>query len=106
MTTSSLDWTAMAVKAAAYIYGLHQWSESQKIKIGDKTCQVQAKGRLHELKWVWDGKCECNNIVGESRHYDSKEGAITNAIQDYIVKAGQAGLLTHEQIQQWENNDN
>jgi hypothetical protein len=99
--TTGIDWTTVAVKVAAYVYGLHQWSDSQEIEITGKTCKVQTKGRLHKLKWVWDGKCECEGIVGDSRHFNSQEGAIKNAIQDYIVKAGQAGLLTDEQIQQW-----
>jgi hypothetical protein len=40
-------------------------------------------------------------MTGSSRHYKSQNGAVQNAIQDYVTKAGQAGQIPLEQIQQY-----
>jgi hypothetical protein len=50
---------------------------------------------------VWDGRCECGGIVGSSRHCNSQNSAAENAIKDYVIKDGDAGLLTPEQVLQW-----
>jgi hypothetical protein len=99
--SSGIDWPLIATKVAVAIFNLHQWGDDQTIEICGRECNVQIKGRLHQLKWVWDGRCECGGIVGSSRHFSSQNGAVQNAIQDYVTKAGQANLITPEQIQQY-----
>jgi hypothetical protein len=96
-----IDWSVIAAKVAITIFNLHQWGDYQTIEICGRSCNVQIKGRLHRLEWVWDGRCECGGITGSSRHYKSQNGAVQNAIQDYVTKAGQAGQIPLEQIQQY-----
>jgi hypothetical protein len=98
---AGIDWATIATKVASYVYNLHQWNDAQTVEICGRSCAVQIKGRLHKFEWVWDGKCECGGISGSSRHYKSKNGAIEHAIQDFVTKAGQAGLITLEQVQQY-----
>src|ERR1700728_226701 len=98
---AGIDWSAIASKVAVAIYNLHQWGDDQTVEICGRPCNVQTKGRIHKLKWVWDGRCECGGIIGSARHYKSQNGAIEHAIQDFVIKAGQAGLITPEQVQQY-----
>jgi hypothetical protein len=97
----SIDWSVIATQVATAIFNLHQWGDYQTVEICGRLCNVQIKGRLHHLKWVWDGRCECGGIVGSSSHYKGRNGAVQHAIQDYVTKAGQAGQIPPEQIQQY-----
>jgi len=98
---TGFDWTTAAITAASYIYGIHKWNDVETVEICGRSCNVQIKGRIHKLTWVWDGRCEGGGIVGSARHNDDRNGAIQNAIKDYVIKAGQIGLITPEQIQKY-----
>jgi hypothetical protein len=98
---TGIDWTTAAAKVASYVYNLHSWNDYQTVEICGRPCNVQIKGRLHKLKWVWDGHCEGGGVIGTARHYNSRNGAAENSIKDYVTKAGQAGLIPPEQIQQY-----
>ena len=96
-----IDWSTIAVNVVGTILDLHQWGDYETVEICGRSCNVQTKGRIHKLKWVWDGQCKCDGIVGSSHHYKSQKGAAQHALQDYIIKAGQAGRIPPEQIQRY-----
>lgn len=98
---NSIDWSAIAGKVAIALIQLHTWGDYQTVHICDIPCNIQIKGRLHKMKWVWDGRCEGNGIVGSSRHFKSQTGAAKNAVQDYVIRAGQAGFINLAQIQKY-----
>ena len=59
---------------------------------------------MHKFKWVWDGQCRCvseqTGVMGNSRHYDSRNGAAKEAVRDYFIQGGHRGLFTDEQLSQ------
>jgi hypothetical protein len=99
----SIYWASIATT----IFNLHQWADGQPVDVMGKRYVVQVRGRVHKLKWVWDGQFKCisedTGIVGTSRHYYSRNDAASNAIKDYFIQAGQRGLFTEDQINQFTN---
>ncbi len=98
-----IDWASIAIT----LFNLHQWTDGQPVDIMGKQYVVQLKGRVHKLKWVWDGQFKCvsedTGILGTSSQYKSRNGAASNAIKDYFIQAGQRGLFTEDQINQFTN---
>jgi len=92
---------------AMTIFNLHHWTDGTPVDIMGKRYVVQLKGRVHKLEWVWDGQFKCisedTGIVGTSRHHYSRNAAASNAIKDYFIQAGQRGLFTEDQINQFTN---
>ena len=99
---SNINW----VPVAATVTDLHQRGDSKHFNLIRKTYVVETKGRLHKLKWVWDGRCRCiseqTGIVDNLRHCAGQNGAAKNALRDYFTEAGQLGLYTQEQLSQLE----
>ncbi|UJR32750.1 hypothetical protein I4U23_020209 [Adineta vaga] len=81
------------------IWKVHQWGEDTPITICGNPCTGNLKGRISKLKWKWDAKFQCPNkavgTVGESSAL-SRDGSMKGAIQDWINKASQTGLVKAE----------
>ena len=96
------DWKQWMIEAANKLHGLHNWNNYEPITIFNKTCIPQVKGRLDKLKWVWDCRLECDEVIAESRGALSREGAVRHALEDYLAKLGRVGLITYEQVKQFQ----
>ncbi|CAF1341919.1 unnamed protein product [Adineta steineri] len=94
------SWIGCAVDLGKIIWSLHTWSDDQAIKICNIDCTGNLKGRIHKLEWVWDGKFQCETrapgIAGEGRGKASRQGAMEEAIKEFILAAIQAGSLKAE----------
>jgi hypothetical protein len=91
--------SSIAIKIADSIIGLHNRSNGTPTNFMGH--QGSVKGRIHKLKWVWDGKFSCpgwTGLVGESRGSSGRTGAIENAIKDFANKVVANNLFTSEQI--------
>jgi len=103
----SLNWAACGVSVGTALYKKYYgtWQDSQDVNAFGTTCKTQFKGSFYDWEWVWGGKFWCptlsSSIQGESEHFKSREGAIEHALQDFVTKAGQAGILTQEQLSQY-----
>ncbi|CAF0967661.1 unnamed protein product [Brachionus calyciflorus] len=99
----NFDWKQLAIDAAKHIYSLHKWSDYKEIDFIGYKCSGQIKGRIHKLKWVWDGKFKCPSLTaieGSSRGFKSRSGAIENAIIDFVQKATEQNVLSESQLNQ------
>ncbi|CAF0906771.1 unnamed protein product [Didymodactylos carnosus] len=87
------------VELATQIWKLHQWGEDQPITICGINCVGNVKGRFSGFEWKWDGKFQCEakapGIIGQTTKV-SQQGAIENAIQDFLTKAVAAGKIKPE----------
>ena len=56
----------------------------------------QAKGRVHSLQWVYDGRAWDveSGISVIDRHYKSKQGAIKHAVKTLIDGLKTEGLVS------------
>ena len=93
--------SSIATGIADTLIGLHSWSNGKPANFMGHQCQGSVKGRIHKLKWVWDGKFSCPGwtvLVGESRGSSGRTGAIENAIRDFVNKGVANNLFTPEQI--------
>ena len=56
----------------------------------------KAEGRVHKLKWVYDGRAwdVASGISVKAKHYKSKHGAIEHAVKELIDKLNAAGIVT------------
>jgi hypothetical protein len=103
----SFNWAACGISVGTGLYKKYYgtWQDSQDISAFGTTCKSQFKGSFYQWKWVWGGKFWCpslsETIQGESENYASRDGAIEHALQDYVTKAGTAGVLTQEHISQY-----
>jgi hypothetical protein len=87
-------------KITSFIIGLHRWSDGKPHVLLEHNCSFSFKGRIHKLKLVWDGKFTCPGwtyLVGESRGFASRNGALEHSIKDFVNKALQINLITSEQ---------
>ncbi len=95
------QWSNIASSLANYLVNLHDWNDGTTIDFLGHQCSASLKGRIHKLKWVWDGKFSCpgwTGLVGESRGSSGRTGAIQNAIKDFTNKGVANNLFTSEQI--------
>ena len=60
------------------------------------------RGRLYKFKWIWDGRVQCDDIIGESVHHMSRKGAVQAALQDYSRQVDHADLLAKIDVQQFQ----
>jgi hypothetical protein len=104
----SLNWVACGVSVGSGLYNKYygKWLDSQDdVSAFGTACKTQFRGSFYQWKWVWGGQFWCPSISetvqGQSENYASRDGAIEHALQDYVTKAGQAGLLTQQQISQY-----
>ena len=92
--------SGLAISIADSLIGLHNWSNGTPANFMGHQCSGSVKGRIHKLKWVWDGKFSCpgwTGLVGESRGFASRNGALEHSIKDFVNKALQINLITSEQ---------
>ncbi len=103
----TLDWVACGINVGTALYKKYYgtWQDSQDMNAFGTTCKTQFRGSFYRWEWVWGGKFWCpsisETIIGKSVNFKSREGAIEHALQDFVTNAGQAGLLTQEQISQY-----
>ncbi|UJR35583.1 hypothetical protein I4U23_028336 [Adineta vaga] len=102
----SLNWMACGLGVGSELYKKYYgtWQDSQDVNAFGTVCKSQFRGSFYRWKWVWGGQFWCPtldaNLRGESKNYKSRDGAIEHALQDYVTKAGEAGILKPEQISQ------
>ena len=93
--------SGIAAQIASTLIGLHNWSDGKPANFMGHQCLGSVKGRIHKLKWVWDGKFRCpgwTGLVGESRGSSGRTGAIENAIRDFANKGVANNLFVSEQF--------
>ncbi|UJR12644.1 hypothetical protein I4U23_016819 [Adineta vaga] len=94
------SWVGCAVDLGKIIWSLHTWSDDQSIQICNIDCTGNLKGRVHKLEWVWDAKFQCETrapgVVGEGRGEASRQGAMEEAVKEFILAAIGAGKLKAE----------
>lgn len=58
--------------------------------------RYQAKGRVHNLQWVYDGRAWDveSGISVTDRHYKTKQGAIKQAVKKLIDALKAKGLVS------------
>ncbi|CAF4806536.1 unnamed protein product [Rotaria socialis] len=104
---ASQNWVSCSVSVGNALYNwitnLSGWKNGrQTIPAFRGTCIGEYKGGFHNWQWKYNGKFSCDHvsktIVGYSSKFKSRSGAIKQSIQDFIQKAGRAGVLTPEQI--------
>jgi hypothetical protein len=98
---SGVDLGQMIGSVANKFYDLNRWNDYKQINLLGKTCISKIKGSFHQFKWVWTSRFECDGIVGESARFGGRDGAVKNAIEDYLIKSKQVGLVTNEQLEQF-----
>jgi len=103
----SANWIQCGLSVGTGIYqSLHSWNDYQPVNAFGTQCNTQVKGGFYRWKWVWDAHFQCPSISptlqGTSSAWKSRNGAVEHAIQNYVTQAGQHGLLTKEQIANWQ----
>ena len=95
----TFDIKAIVVDIATAVIRLHSWHDSSTLKLGQYTCNVEAKGRLHRLEWVWDGRCSCRelSVSVEVKHYKSEDGAKEHAVEEMVHRLSDDPRVTPEQ---------
>jgi len=92
--------SSLAQILAQQLISIHQWNDGTTADFMGYQCTSGVKGRIHSLKWVWDGRFSCpswTSITGNSRGFTGRSGAIEAAIKDFITKALEENLITSEQ---------
>lgn len=90
------NWQKCGFQIAVEVFKLHRWSGSSFDLCGYR-CDYAIKGRFRKLKWVWDGKINCNGLgSGEKRGKGSasRKGAIDGALQDLFSKLSPEQLMS------------
>jgi hypothetical protein len=104
----SLDWVKCGLNVGTGLFKKYYgtWQNSQDVNAFGTVCKTQFGGLFRRFSWAWNGQFWCPSIsatvLGTSEHYKSRDGAIEHAIQNFVQKAGSAGLLTQEQIAQYD----
>ena len=104
----SLNWVVCGTSVGTALYKKYYgtWQDSQDVNAFGTVCKTQFRGSFYRWQWVWGGQFWCPSISetirGESEHLKSRTGAIEHALQNYVEKAGAAGVLTNEQIAQYD----
>ncbi|CAF1633913.1 unnamed protein product, partial [Didymodactylos carnosus] len=100
------NWLACGLNVGSAIYSQYgQWKDDETRQLFGTTCTSSFRGGFHSWKWTYSGEFQCPSIsptiVGESTQWESRNGAIEHAIQNFITQAGQAGVLTPQQVQDY-----
>ena len=88
------------ISVANEVYDAYEWKDNKQISIFNKTCTPQIRRRIHYFKWLWDGRFQCDDFVGESSRQLTREEALKHALEDYFKKSGQTDSITNQQIEQ------
>lgn len=70
---------------------------SLQLNFKDRVISYKAEGRVHKLKWVYDGTAWDveSGITVKAKHYHSKHGAIEHAVKELIDKLKANGIITN-----------
>ena len=70
---------------------------SLQLNFKDRVISYEAEGRVHKLKWVYDGTAWDveSGITVKAKHYHSKHGAIEHAVKELIDKLKANGIITN-----------
>ncbi|XP_027042967.1 uncharacterized protein LOC113670952 [Pocillopora damicornis] len=70
--------------------------ESGELNFRERVIKYKAEGRVHKLKWVYDGVAWDiqSGISVKAKHYKSKHGAIEHAVKELIDKLASHGIIT------------
>lgn len=70
---------------------------SLQLNFKDRVISYKAEGRVHKLKWVYDGTAWDveSGITVKTKHYHSKHGAIEHAVKELIDKLKANGIITN-----------
>ncbi len=104
----SLDWVSCGINVGTGLFQTYYgtWLDSQDVNAFGTVCKTQFRGSFYRWEWVWGGHFWCPSIsatvLGVSKNYKSRDGAIEHALQNFVETAGTAGLLTKEQIAQYD----
>ncbi|XP_077861993.1 anti-lipopolysaccharide factor-like [Saccoglossus kowalevskii] len=69
--------------------------DAGEVSFHNRTIRYEVKGRLHKLKWVYDGTAwdlESGTSV-KARHYQSQQGAKEHAVRQLIDELKKKGIL-------------
>lgn len=68
-----------------------------QLNFKDRVISYKAEGRVHKLKWVYDGTAWDveSGITVKAKHYHSKHGAIERAVKELIDKLKANGIITN-----------
>ncbi|XP_066026494.1 anti-lipopolysaccharide factor isoform X3 [Pocillopora verrucosa] len=85
------------IKDIAHLYSFLQsvTGKSGQLNFKGRVIEYKAEGRIHKLKWVYDGTAwdvESGTSV-EARHYKSTQGAIEHAVKKLIDDLKAKGIL-------------
>lgn len=68
-----------------------------QLNFKDRVISYKAEGRVHKLKWVYDGTAWDveSGITVKTKHYHSKHGAIEHAVKELIDKLKANAIITN-----------
>ena len=95
------DWISCGIKLGSTYFSLHKWNDYTAVKFLGNDCVGSIKGGFHRWQWKWSGEFKCpalTSIVGSSTQFKSRDGAIQQAITDFMQKALAAGVIKPDQI--------
>lgn len=85
---------------------LQDLNEANKVSLFGYECKGSVKTSFIRLKWAWSGEWRCpdlTSIVGYSANYNSKKGALENALSDFMSKFIQAQTTQLENLKSTSN---
>ena len=70
---------------------------SLQLNFKDRVISYKAEGRVHKLKWVYDGTAWDveSGVTVKAKHYHSKHGAIEHAVKELIDKLKANGIIAN-----------
>lgn len=80
------NWAKCGFDIAKLVFKLHKWNDKPYEFCGYR-CKSSLKGRVRKLKWVWDGKINCDGLgEGLGRGAKSRKGASERALNNLVTK--------------------
>jgi len=96
------NWVACGAEVARSIYSyFNTWGDYEQRDIFGTTCISSIKGGFYRWKWRWQAQFRCpslSTMEGSSSNWESRNGAIEHAIEDYVRLGRQHGFLTDHQL--------
>ena len=101
------DWITCGLKLGRSLYDeitkLFGWRDGQQsVPAFGGTCIGGYRGGFNNWQWKYSGTFSCDHvsrtIAGQSSKFKSRDGAIRRSMEDFVEKAGRAGVLTPQHI--------
>jgi hypothetical protein len=97
------NWITCGFNVGSALYDYYNsWEDGKDRAAFGTVCKTQFRGSFYRWQWVWSGHFWCPSISatikGYSPNWKSREGAYKHAMQDWVTQAGKAGVLSQEQI--------